>query len=141
VTRTPTKMASGTKHQLVVPVDLLCFHCKDHLTVEKDNGNSLQNTQNNSASHELENLHEDMLELNKILNMAIRCSVKDAILAEINLISAKIDSLHVSTATNPNKEPLWTEVVKGKKTTLPTQHRAPYNIPVIVNRYNLLPPQ
>ena len=65
--------------------------------------------------------------------------MKDAILAEINLISAKIDSLHVPTATNPTKEPVWTEVVKGKKKTSPTQHQAPYNIPVIVNRYNLLP--
>ena len=127
-------------HPLAVPVNLLCIHCKGHLTVEKDNGNSFQNTLNNSTSHELENLHEDMLELNKILNVAIRCSVKDVILAEINLISAKIDSLHVHTETNPNKEPLWTEVVKGKKKTSPTQHRAPYNITVIVNRYNLLPP-
>jgi hypothetical protein len=56
-----------------------------------------------------------MLELNKVLIVVERCSVKDAILAEINLISARIDSLHVPTAANPNKEPLWTEVVKGKK--------------------------
>jgi hypothetical protein len=91
-----------------VPVDVLCFHCKGHLTVEKVNGYSLQNTQNNSSSHELENLHEDRLELNKNLNMAIKCSVKDAILGEIKLISAKIESLRVSRATNPNKEPLWT---------------------------------
>src|SRR5215510_4038105 len=55
-------MASGNKHPLAVPVDLLCIHCKGHLTVEKDTGNSLQNTQNNSTSQELENLHEDMLE-------------------------------------------------------------------------------
>jgi hypothetical protein len=54
--------------------------------------------------------------------------VKDAILAEINLISARIDSLHVPTAANPNKEPLWAEVVKGKEKITSTQHRDPYNI-------------
>jgi RNase H-fold protein (predicted Holliday junction resolvase) len=80
-----------------------------------------------------------MLELNKVLNVVKRCSVQDAILAEISLISAKIDSLQVPTAVNPNKEPLWTEVVKGKKNTSPTQRRGPYNIPMINNRYNLLP--
>jgi hypothetical protein len=93
-----SKMASGNKHPLAVPADLHCFRCKCHLTVEKDTGNSLQNTQSNSTSQELENLHEDTLELNKVLNVAKRCSVKDAILAEINLISAKIDSLQVPTA-------------------------------------------
>ena len=55
-------MASSTEHPLAVPIDLLCIHCKSHLTIEENNGNSLQNTQNNSTSHELENLHEDMLE-------------------------------------------------------------------------------
>jgi len=64
--------------------------------------------------------------------------VKDAILDEINIISAKIDSLHVPTTTNPDKEPLWTDVVKRKKKNLPTQHRGPHNIPMINNRYNLL---
>jgi len=65
--------------------------------------------------------------------------VKDAILDEINLISAKIDSLHVPTTTNLDKEPLWTDVVKRKKKNSPTQHRGPYNAPTINNRYNLLP--
>ena len=61
-------------------------------------------------------------------------------MAEINLISAKIDSLQVHTATYSNKEPLWTEVVARKKKTTHPQHRGPYNIPVISNRYYLLPP-
>jgi hypothetical protein len=134
-----TKMASGNKHPLAVPVNLLCIRCKGHLTVAKDTGNDLQNTQNNSTYQELENLHEDMLELNKVLHVVKRYSVKEAILAEINLISAKIDSLHVPAAAVPNKEPLWTEVVRRSKKISPTQRRSHYNIPTINNRYNLLP--
>jgi len=122
-----------------VPVDLLCIRCKSRLTAEKNIGNDYQTTQNNSTSQELENLHEDMLELNKVLRVVERYSVKNAILAEIDLISAKIDSLHVPTATTPTKEPLWTEVVKRKKKISPTQRRSHHNIPMINNRYNLLP--
>jgi hypothetical protein len=88
-------MVSDSKQPVVVPVDLLCFCCKGQLTVEKDIGNCIQNTQPNSTFQEIENLREDMLELNKILNVVKRYLVKDTILAEINLISAKIDSLHV----------------------------------------------
>jgi hypothetical protein len=76
--------------------------------VEKDIKNSSQNTLPNSPSLDLENLQDDMSELNKVLRVVKSCSVKDSILAEIDLISAKISSLLVLTTTNPNKEPLWT---------------------------------
>ena len=133
------KMASDNKHPSAVPIDLLCFCCNGHLTVEKDIGNSFQNIQLNSTSQELDNLQEDILELNRVLNVVKSCLVKDAILTKINLISATINSLHVHTTANPNKEPLWTEVVKRKKKITPSQHCGPCNIPVINNRHNLLP--
>jgi aryl carrier-like protein len=82
-------MAPGNKNTLPVPVNFLCTHCKD----EKDTGTYHQHTQTTSTSQELVNLQEDMLELNQILTVVQRCSVRDAIMAEINLISAKIDSL------------------------------------------------
>jgi len=108
-------MASSNNRPSTVPVDLLCYRCKSNLAVEKDTGNSLQNTQNNLTPQELMNLHEDLLELNNVLNVVKSGSVKDAILDEINLISAKINSLHLPTAAHPNKEPLWSEMVKKKK--------------------------
>jgi hypothetical protein len=127
------KMASDNKHNSTVPINLLCFPCNGHLTVEKDIRNSFQNTQLNSTFQEFENLQEDKLELNKVLNVVKSCSVKDAILTEINLISAMFNSLHAHTTTNSNKEPLWTEVVKRKEKITLSQHRDPYNIPVINN--------
>ena len=133
------KMASDNKHPSAVPINLLCFRCNGHLTVEEDIRNSFQNTQLNSTFQEFENLQEDTLELNKVLNVVKSCSVKDAILTEINLISTMINSLHAHTTTDSNKEPLWIEVVKRKKKITPSQHCGPYNIPVIKNRYNVLP--
>jgi len=41
-----------------------------------------------------------MVELNQVLGLIKRCSVKEVILSETNLISAKIDSLKDLTAVN-----------------------------------------
>ena len=109
-------MAAGNKHCLAVPLDLLCIRCKSRLTAEKNIGNDYQTTQNNSTSQELENLHEDMLELNKVLRVVERYSVKNAILAEIDLISAKIDSLHQGAETGIGG-------VGNKKVTSKRDHR------------------
>jgi hypothetical protein len=132
-------MASDSKLLPVVLAELRCFCCNDFLRVEKDIRNSSQNTLPNSSSLDLENLQDDMSELNKVLSVVKSCSVKDSVLAEIDLISAKISSLLAPTTTDPNKEPLWTEVVKGKKKITTSQHQGPFNTPVINNRYNLLP--
>jgi hypothetical protein len=74
-------MASDNKHPSAVPVDLLCFRCNGHLTVEKVIGTSFQNTQPNSSSQELENLQEDMLELNKVLNVQATVSYSGKLFA------------------------------------------------------------
>ena len=109
------KNASGNNRPRTVSVDLLCCRCKGNLFVEKLTGYSLQNTQSNFIPQELVNLHEDLLELNNIVHVVKSGWVKDAVMDEINLISANIDSLYVPTATNQNKELPWSEVVKRKK--------------------------
>jgi hypothetical protein len=61
-------------------------------------------------------LQEDLLELNNVLKVVKSDSVKDVISDEINLIFAMINSLQVSIAANPDKEPLWSEVwSKGRR--------------------------
>ena len=120
-------MASGSTQPRPVPIDLLCYRCKDHSLVEKDDKISLQNTYNNVKSQDLANLQEDLLELNKVLKVVKSDSVKDAISDEINLISAKIISLQVPISANPDKEPLWPEVVKRKKKISPAQRRSTYS--------------
>jgi hypothetical protein len=132
-------MAANNEHPVLVPNDLASLLDKEQRSVDSDTGNYLRNPQINLSLQELVNLKEDMMELNKILNMVERYSVRDTLMAEISLISAKIDSLQVTSADNPNKDHPWTEVVKGRKNISLTQRRGPFNIPVIHNRYNLLP--
>ena len=115
----------------------VCFQCKGDRCVEKAFENYQQSSKTNKISKELENLQEDMLEHNQVLSAVKRRSVKDIILAEINLLSAKIDSLHDQTADNSNRKMTWSEVV-AKKRTSPALQFIPRQIPVIDNRYNLL---
>jgi len=127
------------KPLLSVPVDLRSSSCKDSSKVDKIITNNSKFTLPNASYEDLVNLQEDLVELNKVLSVVKTDSVKDSITEEINLISAKISSLLVPTTLNPNKEPLWTEVVKGKKNNKTPQNQGPFHIPVINNRYNLLP--
>jgi len=132
-------MASDSKPLLSVPVELHSSSCKDSSKVDKIITNNSQFTLPNASYEDLVNLQEDLVELNKVLSVVKSDSVKDSITEEINLISAKISGLLVPTTLNPNKEPLWTEVVKGKKNNKTPQNQGPFHIPVINNRYNLLP--
>jgi hypothetical protein len=58
-----------------------------------------------------------MVELNQVLSLIKRCSVKEVILAEINLIAAKIDSLKDLTVVNTTNTLSWSEVVAKSKRT------------------------
>jgi len=49
-----------------------------------------QSSERKVITEELEDLQKDMIELNQVLSSIKRCSVKEVILSEINLISAKI---------------------------------------------------
>jgi len=66
------------------------------------------------TSEELQKLHEDRYELQQILHVAIRGSVKDIIQSEINLITAKIGSLHDLSSGLSYEGATWAEVVARK---------------------------
>jgi hypothetical protein len=115
----------------------VCFKCKGDKTVEKAFEFNQQTTPRKEIAEELENLQRDMVELNRVLSLIRRCSVKDVILAEINLIAAKIDSLKDLTVVNSPNTMSWSEVVAKKKTAQTLQNK-PCHVLVINNRYDLL---
>jgi len=84
------------------------------MNVERAFEISHQNSERRGITEELQ---RDMVELNQVLSMVNRYTVKDTILAEINLISAKMESLREQTTQYSNKEPLWSDIVARKKTT------------------------
>ena len=49
------------------------------------------------TTEELEELRQDMIELNQLLELVKRYSIKEVILLEIHLVSAKTDSLETLT--------------------------------------------
>ena len=69
-----------------------------------------QSSERRGITEELEDLQRDMVELNQVLSSVKRYTVKEVILAEINLISAKMESLREQTAHNTNKVQLWSDV-------------------------------
>jgi hypothetical protein len=89
-------------------------------------------------TEELEDLKRDMVELNQVLRSVKRCSVKEVVLSEINLISAKTDSLKDLTVVNTDNVMSWSDVVAGRKKASFTQQNKPRQVPVINNRYDLL---
>jgi len=131
-------MAPGSRPSFIETRKLICFHCKGDLNVESAFEISHQNSERRGITEELEELQRDMVELNQVLSMVNRYTVKDAILAEINLISAKMESLREQPAQYSNKEPLWSDIVARRKKPPTTYHHKPQQIPVINNRYNLL---
>ena len=78
-----------------------------------------------------------MVEFNQVLSSINTCSLKEVILTEINLISAKMESLKHLTVVNTDNVMRWSEVVaRRKKASLRLQNN-PCQIPVN-NRYDLL---
>ena len=99
--------------------------------------------QEKAVTEELEELQRDRKELNQILMLVKRCSVKEVILSEIHLVSAEIDSLLNPTLFSTDSITRWTDVTttttKTKtKTNSNTNQNNTYQIPVVNNRYNLL---
>ena len=60
------------------------------MSVEKAFKINRQGSERKVITEELEDLQRDKVELNQVLSLIKRCSVKEVILSEINLISAKI---------------------------------------------------
>jgi hypothetical protein len=87
---------------------------------------------------QLEELKCDMAELILLLKQAIRQSVKEVISIEINIISAKIESLCKTVNEQSLIEPRWSEVASGRyKRNYSDTYNNTYRIPVIINRYEL----
>jgi len=72
-----------------------------------------------------------IVEFNQVMSSIKRYSVKEVILSEINLISAKIDSLKKLTVAETDNVMLWSDVVTRKKKASPTLQNKPRQIPVI----------
>jgi hypothetical protein len=70
-----------------------------------------QSAERKVITEEFENLQRDMVELNQVLSLIKRCSVKEVILSEINLISAKTDSMKDLTVVNTDNVMPWSCVV------------------------------
>ena len=63
------------------------------MSVEKAFEINQQSSERKVKTEALEDLQKDMVELNEVLCSIKTCSVKEMVLWEINLISAKIDNL------------------------------------------------
>jgi hypothetical protein len=118
----------------------LCIQGKGVKPGVKEVENPQQCLKQIRISEDLTNLHEDLTELNQILNVARRSAVRDTIQTEIHQTTAKIDSLHNQqnpTPENSSKQLVWSEVVGKKKKIVPVTQPVTYNIPVSTNHYNM----
>jgi hypothetical protein len=86
---------------------------------------------------ELSDLREDMLEFKILLKSAVRCSVKEVIKQDIDVISAKLTSLYDDPSTNNEDKKRWREV-RRKNRGLANIKQDTFMIPTIVNRFQLL---
>ena len=131
-------MAPRNKQRSIERAKFTCVQCECDMIVENPLGTELKSLESNVTNKEIEDLQKDMAELNQVMNVIKRCSVKEAILAEINLISAKIDSLKDLVAVNTDNAIPRSEVVVGRKRASYRLQAKPYQPLIITNRYNLL---
>jgi len=107
------------------------------MSVEKAFEINHQGSERKVITEELEDLQRDTVELKQVLSSIKRCSVKEVILSETNLISAKIDSLKDLTVDNTDNVIPWSDVFTGRKKASSTLQNKPRQMPVINNRYDL----
>jgi hypothetical protein len=74
------------------------------MSVEKVCGIIQQSSEGSAITEDIEYLQRDMIELNQVLSSVKRQSVKEAIRSEIDIVSAKIESLINQTTANTNNE-------------------------------------
>jgi len=108
------------------------------MNVEKAFEIKQQRSERKAITEELEDLQRDMVELKQDLSSIKRCSLKELILSEISLISAKMDSPKDLTVDNTDNVIPWSDVVTGRKKASSTLQNKPCQIPVINNRFGLL---
>jgi hypothetical protein len=131
-------MAPSCNNSLIEKEKFICLQCKGVMSVEKVCGIIQQSSEGSAIMENIEYLQRDMIELNQVLSSVKRQSVKEAIQSEIDIVSAKIESLINQTTANTNNES-WSDVVaRGRKKASPMLQHKPRQIPVINNRYDLL---
>jgi hypothetical protein len=108
------------------------------MSVEKAFEINQQSSERKVITEELEDLQTGIEELNQVLSSLKRCSVKEIILSEINLISATADSLKELTVVEMDKVMLWSDVVAKRKKASPMLQNKPRQTPVINKCYDLL---
>jgi hypothetical protein len=91
-------------------------------------------------TEELQDLRKEMAELNQVMSTIKRCTVKEVILSEINLILAKIDSLKDLIVVNTDNAIPWSDVVAGRRRATHRLQKKPDQTLVINNHYDLLSP-
>jgi hypothetical protein len=104
------------------------------MSVEKAFEINQQSSERKVITEELEDLQRDIVELNHVLSSIKRCSVKEVILSEINLISAKTDSLIELTVVKMDNVMLWSDVVARRKKASPTLQNKPCQI-LVINKH------
>jgi hypothetical protein len=104
------------------------------MSVEKAFETNRQSSERKVITEELEDLQRDIVELNQVLSSIKRCSVKEVILSEINLISAKTDSLKELTVVQMDNVILWSYVVATRKRASPTLQNKPRQI-LVINKH------
>jgi hypothetical protein len=129
------EMAASEKAIVQSRVDkLICVKCKGEVGIQK----ALRtiHTQNDDK---VNNSHQrDLIELDHLGKSAVRRSVKEIILMEMDTILAKINSLKELLLVNNDEEGIWTEVV-SRGTKLPQIKQANiFQLPEINNRYRIL---
>jgi len=85
------------------------------MRVEKPFEIKQRSSERKLITEELQDLQKDMAELNQVMSMIKRCTVKEVILSDINLISAKIDSLKDLIVVNADNAIPWSDVVAGRR--------------------------
>jgi hypothetical protein len=131
------KMASGDKRNALLGSEIVtCSQCKGELSEIKQ-CDSLCKESVGRNNNDLFNLQEDMRELRNLLETAVRRSVKEVILHEINVILGKIDSLTEDCMRKMESDLCWTEVT-NRRIKLHAKQNKQFQIPVINNQYALL---
>jgi hypothetical protein len=77
---------------------------------------------------------EDMMELKKLLIVAVRGSVKEVIIHKLNVISAKINSLSEVPCKSRECEMNWIQVKNGRKKSVVNPQKL-CHVPVTENRF------
>jgi len=135
-TTTQLKMAPSSKQITNGRTKFTCVQCKCDMRVEKPFEIKQLSSERKVITEELEDLQKDMAELNQVMRTIKRCTVKE----EINLISAKLDSLNDLIVVNADNAIPWSDVVAGRRRATHRLQKKPDHTLVNNNRCDLLSP-